>query len=135
MCTYHVGDSQKNEDECLEPVGEQSFEVLEAVGSIVENTLEGFGGAERLTRDCKVIGRQGRSFINSGEMGNSQNGWRSPVELGNIVQNLNGLFLSTSADEELGRLLEGKDKEAQEEDDQGGASENDEGVSPAHVAV
>ena len=68
-------------------------------------------------------------------MGYGQNGWGSPVELGNLVQDFNGLFLSSSTDEELGRLAEGEDEVTQEENDQGGASEDDEGVSPAHVAV
>ena len=132
---HHVGNGQEDKDEDLQLVGEQSFEMLEAVGSVVENALEGLHGSERLTRDFRMVGRQGRSFINGGKVGNSQNGWRSPVELCNLVQDFDGVGLSSSADEELGRLAEGEDEVAQEEDDQGGASENDEGVSPAHVAI
>jgi hypothetical protein len=57
------------------------------------------------------------------------------VELGNLVQNVDCLCVSSSADEELGRLAEGEDKETQEEDKQGSASEDDERVSPTHVAA
>jgi hypothetical protein len=83
----------------------------------------------------KLIGIHGRGLIHSGKMSSSQNRRRSSVELCNPVQDLDGLVLPASADEELGRLLEGKDKVTQEEDDQSGASENDECISPTHVAV
>lgn len=109
--------------------------MLEALGRVFEHTLDRLHGAEGLAGGRKLSRIQRRHFIDSGEVLDGQNWRRGSVELGNLVQDFNGLGLSASADQKLGRLAEGKDKVAQEEDAQSHAAEDDEQVSPAHVAV
>lgn len=130
----HVGDCQKNENEHLQLVGEESFEMFEAVCSIVKDALESLRCAKGLTGGCELVVRSCRHCINGGKMSNSQNRRSGLVEFGNLVQNFDSLCLSASADQKFGRFAEGKDKVAQKEDDQSHTSKDDERVSPAHVA-
>lgn len=51
----HVGDCQKNENEHLQLVGEESFKMFEAVRSIAKDALESLRCAEGLTGGCELV--------------------------------------------------------------------------------
>jgi hypothetical protein len=72
-------------------------------------------------------------FVDSLEHLHSQSRRGRAVELGNLVQDLDGFGLSASAQQELGRLVESEDEVAEAEDNQSHEPQDDDVVPPAHV--
>ena len=69
------------------------------------------------------------------EMLHGQLGRRHPVELGNLVQDVDGLFLLSTPDEILGRLVEVENEESDDEDQEGDTAENTAADPPSVVGT
>lgn len=119
----HVSDGQQEEGEALQLAREQSLQMLQAVQGILDNIL---GGGPRCYWSTLRV--------NGLEHFDGQGRWCCAVELGDFVQNFNGLGLPAFADQKLGRFVELEHEVSEEEDEQSHASQDDHGVAPADVA-
>ena len=69
------------------------------------------------------------------EMLHGQLGRRHPVELGNLVQDVDGLFLLSASDEVLWRFVKVEDEEPDDKDQEGDPAEDAAADSPSIVAA
>lgn len=56
------------------------------------------------------------------------------VEFGDLVKDLDGIFVPSFTDEKLGRLVERENKVTNDEHHEGDHTDNDHFVSPTHIA-
>jgi hypothetical protein len=128
--THHISDTEQDEDEQLQFVAKETLEVLEVSEKVANHMLNGLGvvlGNDvdfvrrfRRVNLCKVLERESRRWL--------------PVELCDPVENLDSLCLSSASQEVFRRLVEVEDEESEEEDEERHATEDDEEISPTHVA-
>ena len=126
--------SEEDEDEQLKLVGEQSFEMLEAVEESLEDIFGGAGIAS-LNRMKGYAGCLSSLSVDLLEHLDGEDRWCLLVELCDLVEDIDGFLLLASTEEELGRLVELEDKVAEEEDGKGHGAENNDQVSPPHIAA
>jgi hypothetical protein len=116
VSSYHVSDCQQNKDERLQSVSEETPKLCQTI-------LEVEPGL-----DCALLPRQRSRFfdlsgvysgidINCSEVLDSKGGGRLPVELGDPVQNIDGLLLFALRKKEFGGFVEVEDDKSEEEDE------------------
>ena len=130
---YHICNCQQAEDEELQAVREDIAHALELLYEALPYVLRRLGASLRRSIGDDD-GRIGVLLVDEGEHFEGQLRGRRAVELCNLVQDLYGFGFPASGKQELGRLVEGENEEAEEEDEQRDAAEDDDEVSPTHVA-
>lgn len=98
--TYHVCHSHENEDESLNLVSEETFQMLETVEEASDHMFCGFGG--RFPSSWLDASHVRCGHVNSCELLHGQRWGRCSIEFGDFVQNFDSFRISTSAQEEFG---------------------------------
>lgn len=129
--THHVSNGEQDEDEKLQSVQEQSLQMSEAIGETPDDPRDELSVRQRSSLVVRLIG----SLVDLSKLSYSQSRCWSPVESGNVVQDIDRLLLSTFTEEELGRFVEFENEESEEEHGEGHTTQDDDGVSPTHVAA